>query len=179
MAKKSDPTAEPEPKSYAERLDPGGEVGKHAEAAEQIEHWDGQLRRHAFGQQIVGAKTSSVNEGLESAADRESKKLDELIHLQRTAQGLGPADEPEAPAFDPSWESPETQAEIEAPMTSAEIKASVLDISKSAEGGPDVKGGFTSDGKPVSYEKLTRDVQAEERTAERARDAIGIPASLN
>jgi hypothetical protein len=31
VAKKSDPTAEPKPKSYAERLDPGGEVGKQAQ----------------------------------------------------------------------------------------------------------------------------------------------------
>lgn len=31
MTKKKDATAEPEPKSYAERLDPGGEVGKQAQ----------------------------------------------------------------------------------------------------------------------------------------------------
>jgi hypothetical protein len=155
-----------------------------AKAEQQIDHWDAQLRRHAFGQQIVGAETSNVNEGLESGADREGKKLDELIDLQRKAQGLGPSDEPEAPAFGPDWEPEPTKEEQSDPVQSiVEFKASLRsgtgeeDTSVQADDAWTV--GEPGAEQPTTFVQVTRDLEAEQRTEREAREsATGLPRSF-
>jgi hypothetical protein len=64
VAKKSDPTAEPKPKSYAERLDPGGEVGKHAQGLAA-------LARSPFGRVLrwLGVEQETLDEAKKLAAN--------------------------------------------------------------------------------------------------------------
>jgi hypothetical protein len=158
----------------------GDEAAEHwLRADSQLAAMDKEARLQVFKRGIVEQEDGSVAAGIKTSGDATAEKLDELIGLQRAAQGLGPVGAP-LRGYDPSFEPEQPQAEIEAPATAAEIKASVRDDTVSAEGGPSVKadGAFTVDGEPTSYAEVIRDRDAEERTEREARDAAGIPKSL-
>jgi hypothetical protein len=160
--------------------------GKGDVAAEHYLRADAQLgamdrdaRLQVFKKGILEAEDGSVQAGLVTGADETARLLREQNDLLRRAQGIPPEGAPAIGGYDPSFEPPETQAKIEAPVSAEAIKASVLDSTKSADGGADIRSGFTSDGEPVSYSEITRDLEAEQRSEREAREsATGPPRSF-
>jgi hypothetical protein len=144
-------------------------------ADEQMRKLGNDLTTHAVHKQILGVETANVNEGLESAADRENKKLDTLIDLQRAQLGQEPAGAPPLPWFQPDLELEPTREETEDPTaTVGEFRQSLME-------GEGVKSdsAWSKNGEPVSYEEASRDEVREEQVSLEARDRVmGLPRSL-
>jgi hypothetical protein len=133
----------------------------------QLAQYERDTRVQEWKSSIHNAEDGSIAGGLETGTDRTAAELSEIKNLLRDQNGLDRTDAVPVPEFDPEFEYKPTQEETFDPtVTVGEFRESLHEEEPASLKSADA---FTVGGLPSSLEEVTRDLEAEERTARESR----------